>query len=467
LTSRTAHLADNLARDDDRSRWIENVLADAEAAAEAIDESPAHPEPCSPLSTAPTWPDPPAEAAFHGLAGEIVRTIEPHSEADPAALLVSLLVLFGNACGRGPGFRVEGDFHPTNLFGVVVGETAKGRKGTSAGRVRRVFEVADPEWADERIAGGLASGEGLIYNVRDPESKQVPDKKNGKANGEYVEQVVDAGVEDKRLLVFEGEFAQVLKVMGREGNTLSPVIRDLWDRGDVRTLTKNSPVRATGAHVSILAHVTADELRRGLKGTEVANGFANRFLFVCARRSKLLPEGGMLGDDELRPLIDRLRDALRFAGVQGKLERSSEARTLWANVYGELSEGRPGLLGAATSRAEAQVGRLAVLYALLDHAGEVRAEHLRAALALWDYCHRSAAYVFGAALGDPLADELLERLRRAGSKGLSRTEIRDALGRHRPGDEIDRALAQLEGLKLAQHEDVTTGGRPAERWYVT
>jgi hypothetical protein len=226
-------------------------------------------------------------------------------------------------------------------------------------------------------------------------------------------------------------------------------------------------VRATGAHVSILAHVTADELRRGLKGTEVANGFANRFLFVCARRSKQLPEGGDLSDDELRPLADRLRDALRLAGVQGRLERDVDARSHWADVYGELSEGRPGLLGAATSRAEAQVGRLAVLYALLDHAGEVRAEHLRAALALWDYCHRSAAHVFGAALGDPLADELLERLRWAGPKGLTRTEIRDAFRRNRSGDEIDRALAQLERLRLARRQAEPTKGRPAERWSAT
>ena len=464
-----ADLAETLARVDDRPGWIEQALADAEAAVDEIEAAPADPEAASPPAppSAPTWPDPPAEAAFHGLAGEIVRTIEPHSESDPAALLVSLLAAFGNACRRGPGFQVEGDFHATNLYVVVVGDTAKGRKGTSWGQVRRLFEAADPEWTGERTASGLTSGEGLIFHVRDPQSKQVAEKVKGKPTGQYVEEVVDAGVDDKRLLVFEGEFAQVLKVMGREGNTLSPVIRDLWDRGDVRTLSKNSPVRATGALVSILAHVTADELRRGLTGTEIANGFANRFLFVCARRSKQLPEGGDLSDDELRPLADRLRDALRLAGVQGRLERDVDARSHWADVYGELSEGRPGLLGAATSRAEAQVGRLAVLYALLDHAGEVRAEHLRAALALWDYCHRSAAHVFGAALGDPLADELLERLRWAGPKGLTRTEIRDAFRRNRSGDEIDRALAQLERLRLARRQAEPTKGRPAERWSAT
>jgi len=45
-------------------------------------------------------PAPLGEAAFHGLAGRIVHRIEPHSEADPAAILVQLLIAFGNLVGR-------------------------------------------------------------------------------------------------------------------------------------------------------------------------------------------------------------------------------------------------------------------------------------------------------------------------------------------------------------------------------
>ncbi len=460
-------LADNLVRADDRVGWLENALADAEIARDAAAD---HAEPAPSVASVASvavddWPEAPDPPAFHGLAGQIVGAIAPHSEADSAALLISVLIAFGNACGRGPGFKVEGDFHATNLFGLIVGQTAKGRKGTSWGQARRIFEAADPEWTDERIAGGLTSGEGLIYHVRDAQTKQVPVKERGKPTGEYVEEIIDEGVQDKRMLIFESEFAQVSKVMAREGNTLSPAIRDLWDRGDVRTLSKNSPLRATGALVSILAHGTVEELRRGLTATEVANGFANRFLFVAARRSKILPEGGALDDGELRSLADELRHAIRFAGVQRTLDRDPAARARWAQVYPELSEGRPGLLGAATSRAEAQVMRLAVIYALLDQSSVIGLEHLEAALALWDYCDRSAAYVFGTALGDPLADDLLERIRDAGPKGLSRTDIRDALGRHRRGDEIDRALAQLSRLDLARREQVSTGGRPAERWF--
>jgi hypothetical protein len=41
-------------------------------------------------------------------------------------------------------------------------------------------------------------------------------------------------------------------------------------------IAKNVPVRATGAHIAILGHITKDELLRFISGTELANGFANR-----------------------------------------------------------------------------------------------------------------------------------------------------------------------------------------------
>jgi hypothetical protein len=83
-----------------------------------------------PLPQPPQWPllD---DAALHGVLGEIVRTLEPETEADPFGILLSLLVVFGNAVGRGPHFPIEGDHHHTNLFAVMVGDSSRGRKGTS------------------------------------------------------------------------------------------------------------------------------------------------------------------------------------------------------------------------------------------------------------------------------------------------------------------------------------------------
>jgi len=411
-----------------------------------------------------SWPEPLAREAFHGLAGDIVRAVDPVTEADPAAVLMQLLVAVGNAASRRPHFQVEGSRHGLNLFAAVVGDTSKARKGTSWGRVLDLMRSADSEWTGSHVVTGLSSGEGLIWAVRDPISKQEPirDPKT-KEVVDYQDVIVDEGVSDKRLLVVESELASTLRVMGRDGNTLSPILREAWDSGDLRTLTKTSPAVATGAHVSVIGHITSDELRRYLDRTEVANGLGNRFLWVCSRRSKILPEGG--GEVAGRAdLVRRLHEALAFAGEVDELRRDDGARQVWIAVYPQLSEGAPGLLGAMTARAEAQVMRLAALYAVMDRSVLIRVEHLYAALAVWDYVAASVAFIFGDSLGDPIADDLLQSLR-ARPEGMTRTEIRDLFGRHRSADQITRALTSLHVLKLVDSRTEPTNGRPAERWF--
>ena len=76
-----------------------------------------------------------------------LRTIAPHSEADPAALLTQTLVAFGNAVGRGPGWRVKGMPAPPTSTSIIVGETAKARKGISWGRVRQLLDLIDEDVA--------------------------------------------------------------------------------------------------------------------------------------------------------------------------------------------------------------------------------------------------------------------------------------------------------------------------------
>ncbi len=401
----------------------------------------------------PSWPEPPHEAVYHGLAGDIVKMIDPHTEADPLAILSQLLVCFGNCVGRSPHFLAEADRHGVNEFIVMVGDTAKGRKGTSLGHVRRLFESADSHWSSKRIASGLSSGEGLVWAVRDPITKFHDDDDD---------EVVDPGETDKRLLAIESEFASVLHVMERQGNTLSAAVRQLWDTGAVRSLTKNSPARTTDAHVSIVGHITRDELLRYMNRTELGNGFANRFLFFAVRRSKVLPEGGNLDNGELDPLRARLKSAAEFARTVNEMRRDAMARETWIAVYPQLSDGKRGILGSVLSRAEAHVMRLACLYALLDLSNVIRREHLTAALALWEYCENSAAWIFGGNIGDPVADTILRQLQLR-PEGFTRTEISALFNRHVKSGDIERAIALLTERGDARRDPVGTGGRKAER----
>jgi hypothetical protein len=220
---------------------------------------------------------------MYGLPGDVVRAIEPHTESDPVALLIHQLVYFGNAVGRNAYTILDGANHYANIYAGTVGQSAKSRKGTAERRIRNMMRLVDHDWAEQRIQSGLSSGEGLIWTVRDPIYKIK--------KGESV--LDDEGIADHRVLFHEGEFFGVLTVMTRGGNTLSSVMRNAWDGHDIlQTITKNSPAKSTGAHVSIVGHITEDELRQHLDHTSLLNGFANRFVFVLVKRSKSLPFGG-------------------------------------------------------------------------------------------------------------------------------------------------------------------------------
>src|SRR5262249_45668434 len=131
------------------------------------------------VPVATPWPDPPAVEAFHGLAGRIVKLIEPRTEAGSAALLGQLLLGVGSVAGRSAHFKVEADCHRCNEFSVLVGRTSKARKGTSWGRVGGLLQQAEEQWFNERVASGVSSGEGIIWAVRDPITKRERIRQKG------------------------------------------------------------------------------------------------------------------------------------------------------------------------------------------------------------------------------------------------------------------------------------------------
>ena len=397
------------------------------------------------------------EEAYRRIFGRIVELTEEHTEGDPVALLASSFTAFGSAVGRGAYMQIGATRHYPNLFCGIVGNTAKGRKGSMWDPVENIMHSSDRRWMEHRIQSGLSSGEGLISEVRDP--IETPDKDNKM-------KVVDAGVTDKRLLVQEGKLSQALKVMKREGNTLSPVLRDAWDGKTLKTMVKHSPVRATNPHVCILGHIATSELVKHLTEAEMANGLANRFVWMLVKRSKRLPFGGEWHTVNLQPISREIVGALEFATGEHRMDWSDDARSLWVEAYDALTEDRPGMCGAVTARAEAQTLRLAMLYALADCSYEIRRTHLESALAVWEYAEESARYIFGDAIGDADADKVLEELK-ACEEGMTRTEIRDLFGRNRSGEELDRimeVLAEAGRIHVTKHRE-NGSKKPVERWH--
>jgi len=369
------------------------------------------------------------------------------------ALLAHFLVMFGNVIGRTAHFKVEATKHHPRLFAIMVSETGRG-KGVAWSNNVNLFQYVDPDWLNERIVQGLSSGEGLISAVRDPSTNSSIRRRT---------EVADPGVKDKRLLVVEEEFGGPLQVMQREGNTLSAVIRTAWDGARLRTLTKLDSQVATDTHISMIGHITRKELIARLGQTEISNGFANRYLFFLVDKSKLLPDGTGINPEAIQALAERVRDAVTFARDTGELRRDAHARELWHQIYESLAVGHPGALGAVTSRGAAQVMRLACCYALLDLSQTITLDHLKAALAVWDYSFASCRQIFGDSLGDKVADRILDTAKEAYPDGVTRTELRNLFQRNILGRDLDSAVDLLSELGLIRVIWERTGRRPIQR----
>lgn len=397
--------------------------------------------------------------AFYGLPGMAVELILPHTEADPAALLANFITAAGCIVGPRAYIYRDGRRQGTNEFACVVGLSAAARKGTATSRIEEVIkdcvgsiytkidhvhacESDDAAWED-LIIRGLGSGEALVSSL--------------------AEDANEAGWDGRRF-VFEEEFSRCLKVMGREGSTLSEMLRAVWDGSRLENRVKGKTLRAPAGHVSLMGHITEAEMRVRLGQIELFNGFANRFLWFLADRSKYLPLGG--GHPPVGPVVSGLRHVLEQSRHWREMTFDGQVTALWVEggLYQRLEDRPPGLLGAVTARAAAHVTRLSLLWAVLDGAEQVHLPHLMAALAVWDYNEKTCAYLFGTSTGDEYADSILEFLQEVAPGYLTRTEIRDRFKRHAEPGRIMQALLLLEREGKIERHQVSTPGRSAECW---
>ncbi|MET0994743.1 MAG: DUF3987 domain-containing protein, partial [Mycobacterium sp.] len=393
-----------------------------------------------------------SDAALHGAAGKTVNLVAPHTEADPAAILVQLLATFGATLGPEPHFVAGNDRHQAIIHPLVVGRTNDGANGTSLSVVEAIRRRALP-WFDEFTTSGLSTAEGLIELVRDP-------------SGDPNDKDYDPGVADKRLLVKESEYKSVLVRSRREGNTLGQTLREAFDCRTLRTLArKHNKLTATAPHIVVIGHVTPREFRNTIEDSDLSGGSVNRLLICASRRSRLHSRLGNLPEKVLTAAAKLFEDAYRSAVQRGELKFTDQFWRVWDCAYRELNRDRPDSRATdATARAVTMVLRLSLLYALIDRKDAIDAEHLDAALALWAYAEHSAKWLFsthelevqGESAGG-LANFILE----GGEAGRTRTEIsRDYFKRNKSAEEINAELVPLvhDGVVIEIKDE--TGPRP-------
>lgn len=390
------------------------------------------------------WPKLDPEA-LHGPVGEAVRIITPETEADPAAMLATMLTGLGAMIGSGPHVVAGHAPHAARLFVMIAGDTASGGKGTSLAAARLVLDRVDPDFMSVRSLGGFGSGEAMVDAVGD-----------GDPLGE-------GGAPDKRLLMIEQEYSRTLRAASRDGSTLSLAIRQAWDGSKLESRSRAKTTSATGHHICVVGHIVPDELRRYTTSTDTAGGSANRFLYLCSKRSKLLAHGGADLFGALTPTVKVLQERITASRRIGAVGFTPAGYDRWSELYNVIERDTPGgLLGSTITRGSPHTLRIALLFALLDGERQIDDRHLNAAHALWRYSRDSAAYLFGDSTGDPIAERILEALKPS-PDGLSLTELDKALGKHIPAVQRDQAISLLLNAGKVTTEQQQTAGRSITR----
>lgn len=425
-----------------------------------------------PVAAEPPVTPPPGERptlgdeAWHGLTADIVKALEPSTEADPVAVLFVLLSMVGNYLGHKPHLWAGATEHPPRLWPLLVGKTGAGKKGTAVNVAAWFMRQYDEEYMRDNVTSGLSTAEGLIQEVADPK----PDK-----GAEPAEDGFDPGLvpADKRRIFREDEFATLLGRSRRENNVISAAVREAYDGVPMRVKTRTDPLVATDHHVSIIGAITPEELLAKLTDTDVANGFANRFLVVYSSRSKSLPRDVPFDRPAVNALLTRLDRSLRAVAGVREMSWTELGAKAWDEYY--LAMDSRNLPGGRTAdlvnRWNANTLRLAVAYALLDGLGEIDEVHVRAAIACWHYVEASIRHVFDDETADRELQRLMEYIDQAPEPGWrSRNDVYAGLfSKHIGKAELDQLLEKLvrtgkyEGRKVQAVDEATQkpkGGRP-------
>lgn len=388
-------------------------------------------------------PDP---ACLYGLIGEVARAGSETTEANPYAIGANMIAFMGVAVGRGPFMSVGNTWHHSRHFMLHIGRSGRGRKGDAVSlvsRIERKLRELNEAATPQVHRGGLSSREGLVYLIHDGYSE-------GKTEIEPIH--------DKRLLVIESEFANVLQQSKRDGNTLSAALRDCWDGVSLKPATKSNRLWATDPHVGMICAVTPSELLGLMASRELTNGFANRFTMFWAERSKIVPFPPATPQAVVDSLAQRVLEVLQFCDAERwadrdhlRVELSADARKRYDRLYrGELNDNGAGeRITALIERRAPMLLRLAMLFALCDKTTTVEVHHVDAALAWVRYSVDSVKFIFASASDErevaetnDTAQKIVEFLHEHGEASRSDLNVKCFQG-HTTKTRIDAALDEL------------------------
>lgn len=416
----------NNSKDDSRTKPKEDVVMKVPTAAWREESH----SPLTPYGNKELFED-----SLHGLPGRIVKQVDRYTEADPAAVLLQLLCMFANCIGLSPHLKIGNRIHNARIYVSVVGGTSTGRKGTSMSVAKDLMQAADEEYVKNCFIKGASTGEGIISAF-------------SSAQGE------------KKLQIIEEEFSSILSRKKRDGSVMSEVLREGYDSSSFQITNKNSPIKVDNSHLSLIVHITPQELEKTFASVDAANGFANRFIWLISHRSKLLSKGSTVPDSLNRDLALEIRQTLEVARAFSEIKFHDSTSTLWDKLYFELNEEIPGVVGAISARGVVNTFRLALIYALFDKSNVILPAHLEAAYSLWMYSLDCIRKIFAKDELSSLANRIYSEI--LTETAITKTDLSRALSGHKDRVLTESALEELAQRDLIERSMESTAGRSRE-----
>lgn len=408
--------------------------------------------------------------ALHGVLGDMVDAACANSEAVPSTVALHILARFAVTMGRTAYVNIGDEQRHLRMNALIVGPTGTGRKGTSAEMPRRLFRLVETKLGlnimPVKTLTALATGEGLIHQVRDPYH-------------DHEGKLVDPGVSDKRLLCNVSEFAGVLAQARREGANISVVLRDAFDGVTLTIPTKTSFNQATDSHICVIGSVPETEIVKTLTNTDITNGLANRFPMFYSVRAKAVPFPRPTDPRLLEAFADHIASALYYATAVGEVRMTGEATDYWHGLYYELEErAHPPEVASLLARQSTYTLIFAALIALLNRQSQIHPEHLDAARAWVQYWEDTTLFVFSngekneqAIRMHALKEEIVDVIALLGGRDVPHSDVANRVTNkyQKPWPRAAHVKTAVEQLQRESPprvfaNTVTTNGRAANRY---
>ncbi len=370
------------------------------------------------------------KSVYTGIFKSYIDILHGSTEAPDEYHFYFLLTVLGLIIGKRAHVFYGRRVYP-NFYFVLIGPSGKARKTTAMRFAKELLKALKP---NVKIITGVPSGESLVRTLH---------------GSGFIS------------LVYQEEFATILKKANQEANNTIPRLTEIYDVPDeIENPTKVEPALAKDFLLSFVAGSTREWLTDTLNIRDIHGGFANRFGFVVGKLKKPIPLPVPYDQRLWNNLVQKihvldmsLRDKKDFC-----LNLTDEAKQLWVTYYKHCYERKWSSheMSLLAERLTEKVYKIALVYAVINGCTAIEAGHLDMAIKVGKHLEGCIVYLFSnVGQKEAIQEEqkILTIIKKAGS--IEQSKLHQHFGSRISSERLKRIL---EGLASLQRIEILIEG---------